>query len=431
MSIGFAVTLRRAKQMILAGLVAAIFIGGIFNIILDPTKLSVAYAADLQLDVKSAILIEVNTGQVLYQENADQAFPPASMSKMMTEYLVMEAIASKKINWDDMVPVSKYAGDVIGSGQLIAEGEQLSVRDMVTAMAIYSSNDASVALAEFVAGSEPSFSKMMNDAAQKFGMKNSRFINATGLSREDIGLNAPPDIPGETIMSARDVALLAKQLLSKHPEILNYSKIPSKKLRLSDQAPMINWNWMLDGNKDNINFKRYSYPGLDGLKTGHTSEAGYCFTGTANRNGMRLISVVMGATSEANRFIETRKLLDYGFNQFEMKQVVKEKHAYKNFSTVEVIDGVDLKQTVVTKNELNILVEKGSKLETLKPTFESVEELKRTAPIKKGSVLGKAIYDYGGQKYVVELVTTEENEEAGWLRKFFRAIKDFFVGIFS
>jgi D-alanyl-D-alanine carboxypeptidase (penicillin-binding protein 5/6) len=114
-----------------------------------------------------------------------------------------------------------------------------------------------------------------------------------------------------------------------------------------------------------------------------------------------------------------------------MKQVVKEKHAYKNFSTVEVIDGIDLKQTVVTKNELNILVEKGSKLETLKPTFESVEELKRTAPIKKGSVLGKAIYDYGGQKYVVELVTTEENEEAGWLRKFFRAIKDFFVGIFS
>lgn len=407
------------------------FVGQSVEVYANTTESSKQSGLDLQLDVKSAILIDASSGQVLYQVNAEQAFPPASMSKMMTEYLVMEAIASKKITWDSLVPVSKYASDVIGSGQLIAEGEQLSVRDMVKAMAIYSSNDASVALAEFVAGSEPAFSKMMNQTAQKMGMKTSKFINATGLSREDIGDNAPADIPGETMMSARDVATLAKNLVTKYPDILNYSKIPSQKLRPADDSPMINWNWMLEGNKDNINFKRYSYAGLDGLKTGHTSEAGYCFTGTASRNGMRLISVVMGATSEANRFVETRKLLDYGFNQFEMKQVVKEGHSYKEFPTVHVIDGVTLNQEVVTKSALNILVKKGSSLGSLKPDFVVVEEAKRTAPVDKGAVIGTATYDFEGQKYVVELVTKEANEEAGWLRKMFRAIKEFFVGLFS
>jgi D-alanyl-D-alanine carboxypeptidase (penicillin-binding protein 5/6) len=397
----------------------------------SPSIAVFAQSGDLQLDVKSAILIEASTGQILYQINADQAFPPASMSKMMTEYLVMEAVTSKKIKWEDIVTASKYASEVIGSGQLIAEGEQLAVRDMVTAMAVYSSNDASVALAEFVAGSEPSFSKLMNETAKKMGMTNSRFINSTGLSREDIGVYAPQDIEGESLMSARDVSTLARNLVTKHPEILDFSKITNKKLRASDESPMVNWNWMLEGNSGNVNFLRYSYPGLDGLKTGHTSEAGYCFTGTAVRNGMRLISVVMGASSEANRFLETRKLLDYGFNQFEMKSLVAANGSFVELRKVPIIKGVELEQSVVTAKELNVLVKKGRNLANVKPTFMLLDEGARTAPIKKGAVMAKATFVIDAAKYEVDLVATEDAEKGSWLRLMFRAIKDFFVGLFS
>jgi D-alanyl-D-alanine carboxypeptidase (penicillin-binding protein 5/6) len=384
----------------------------------------------LQLDVKAAILIEAQTGQVLYQFNADQAYPPASMSKMMTEYLVMEAIANKKITWEDMVPVSKYASDVIGSGQLLAVGEQMSVRDMVKQMAIYSANDASIALAEFLSGSESNFAKLMNETAAKLGLKQSQFMNSTGLARADLGKYAPTDISGETLMSARDVAMLAKHLVSKHSEILSFSKITSEKLKPTDENPMVNLNWMLEGNASNINFKQYVYQGLDGLKTGHTDEAGYCFTGTAQRNGLRLISVVMGATTKPSRFIETRKILDYGFNQFEMKEIVPKNYSYKEYSAVRVTDAVELEQSVVTKDSFKLMVKKGTTLEGIKPTFTAIDESKRYAPLKKGAKLAEATYTFDGQKYKVDLVAASEAEEASWFRLMLRAIKDFFVGLF-
>jgi D-alanyl-D-alanine carboxypeptidase (penicillin-binding protein 5/6) len=384
----------------------------------------------LQLDVKSAILVDADTGQILYQYNVDQAFPPASMSKMMTEYLVMEALADKKIKWNDIVTASKYASDVIGSGQLIAEGEQLSVRDMLTAMAVYSANDASVALAEHVAINENAFAAKMNSTAKRLGMTSSNFINSTGLSRKDIGKNAPKDILGETKMSARDVSVLARALITKYPDILKISKIPRKKLRAQDETEMINWNWMLEENKQNKNFSRYAYQGLDGLKTGHTSEAGYCFTGTAKRNDTRLISVIMGAKSEADRFIETRKLMDYGFVKFERKQIVSKNHSYSNFSDVAIVDGVKVNQEVVTKTGLKLLVEKGHSIKNLKPTFATIDSQKRIAPIKKGTKLAIAKYQYKGQQFEVELIAKEDNEEASWIRLLFRSIINFFKGLF-
>lgn len=174
-------------------------------------------------------------------------------------------------------------------------------------MAVGSANDATVALAELVSGSEEQFVELMNQTAQKMGMKNTYFINSTGLDRADMPKKFRPDLDKETVMSARDAATLAKFIVTDHPDFTEFTTIQSYKFRDRDTAPIINYNWMLEANKSIPNFKAYAYPGLDGLKTGHTTNAGNCFTGTAVRDGMRLISVVMGANSEAHRFTETKK----------------------------------------------------------------------------------------------------------------------------
>lgn len=394
-----------------------------------------AYAADpapdLKLEVSSAILMDAATGQILYENNADVVLPPASMAKMMTEYLVLEQIKNGKVKWDDMVTTSEYAAHVPGSGQLLALNEKLPVRSMFEAMSIYSGNDASVALAEHIAGSEEAFAVMMNETAAKLGLsKDAHFINATGLSRADLGAYAPKNLQGETVMSAKDAAILAYNMIKDHKEVLEFTKITSKKLRETDKSPMINWNWMLDGNKTNINYKPYYYDGLDGLKTGHTDEAGYCFTGTAEKNGMRLISVVMGAKTEPKRFMESRKLLDYGFNNFEMKQIFQADAEVDALKTVEVSKAVHTTVPVVTQSALTILVKKGTKDEQITRTAESIEEAKLVAPLKKGDVLGKATVTYNEQKYEVNLVAKEDVDKAGWFKLFTRSIRSFFKNLF-
>lgn len=214
---------------------------------------------------------------------------------------------------------------------------------MFSAMSIYSGNDASVALAEFLEGTEENFAKKMNEKAREMGMsQTANFINATGLSRADMKAPyVPKEIQGETLMTARDAAILAYNIVKDHKDVLDFTKIPSQKFRPTDKAPMVNWNWMLEGNKDILNFKRYAYPGLDGLKTGHTNEAGWCFTGTAERDGIRLISVIMGAKTEPKRFEESRKVLDYGFNNFQLKQVLTAKSEIDSLKTVHIKKGVE------------------------------------------------------------------------------------------
>lgn len=400
-------------------------------IFIQPSKAQAADAVNLQLEAKSAILIEASTEQVLYETNADQPMPPASMSKMMTEYLVMEAVKSGKISWDTIVSPSQYAVDVIGSGQLIGPGEKYTVKDLFGAMSIYSANDATVALAELVGGgSEAEFVKMMNDTAKKFGFNEaSFFINSTGLSRADLGKYSPPGTEPDTMITARDAAVLAHHIVTEHPEVLEYSSVPSKKFRETDKSPMINWNWMLEGNKDNVNFKPYVYQGLDGLKTGHTDEAGYCFTGTASRNGMRLISVVMNTPSEAKRFRETQKLLDYGFNTFEMKSVVPAKSPIDSLKTIPVKKGVKTEVPVVTAEPIDFVVKKG---ETPQVTMEAapLPELK-SAPVQTGDVLGSVKVKYNEIEKTINLVASQDMEKGSWFRLMMRGIKNFFGGIFS
>jgi serine-type D-Ala-D-Ala carboxypeptidase (penicillin-binding protein 5/6) len=382
----------------------------------------------LNLNVKSAILIEATTGQVLYEYNADEALPPASMAKMMTEYLVLDSISTGKHKWDDQVTASKAAADVIGSGQLIAENEKLSLKDMFSAMSIYSANDASVALAEFIGGTEEKFATMMNDKAKEIGMSDkAHFISATGLSRSDLGANTPKSIDGETLMTARDSAILAQRLLKDHKEVLDFTKIPSQKLRPSDKTPMLNWNWMLEGNQQH---KSMAYTGLDGLKTGHTDQAGQCFTGTAERNGLRIISVVMGAPTEAKRFEETRKLLDYGFNNFEFKQVIDANTTIDALKTVPITKGVQKEVAVETKEGLKLIVNKNYKKEDIKITAAPADAKALVAPIKKGDTVGTATISYGGKDTKVELVAKEDAAKASWFRLMLRAVNKFFADLY-
>lgn len=410
-----------------------------FSILYSWIPLQEVHAADLpelNLNVESAILIEAETGQVLYEYNADVARPPASMSKMMTEYLVLEAIGKGQLTWDEMVTASRYAATVGGSGQLIAANEKLSAKDMFYAMSIYSGNDASVALAEHIGTSEENFAHMMNDKAEQLGMENSHFINATGLPRSYSKDNEPVSIPGETMMSARDAAIIARALVTEYPEVLEFTKIPSKKLRERDNSSMINHNWMLEGNKDTPSFRAFWYEGLDGLKTGFTDAAKYCFTGTAERNGVRLISVVMGADTMENRFHETRKLLDYGFNNFEKKTIVNQKVELEELKTVSLKKGAKLEVPIVTEESISFIVPKNIAEDQIEIVVEQVDEELRVAPIEKGQVMGQVTVTYkmpNTEETIIKqvnLVALEDVDKAGWFRLFSRAVKNFFSELF-
>jgi len=390
-------------------------------------------AESLNLEVSSAILMEASTGQLLVDINADVALPPASMTKMMTEYIVQEQVKQGKLKWDEMVTTSENASLTRGSRIFLAQGDQHTVEQLFIAMAVGSANDATVALAERVAGSEQEFVKLMNETAQKMGMKTAYFINSTGLSRADMPEKYRPSEDRETVVSARDIAKLAQHIVEDHPDFSKFTTIQSYKFRERDKAPIINYNWMLESNASIPSFKRYAYPGLDGLKTGHTSQAGYCFAGTATRNGMRLISVVMGTKSEPKRFIETKKVLDYGFNNFEVKQAVAPKSVVPGADKAKLKKGKSTEVGAVTESAVSFVVPKGANTDNV--TFTTKMDDTLVAPIKKGQKVGEITYtfksDKGEQKKTVNLVASEDVEKGGWLRLFFRAIGDFFKDLFA
>ena len=391
-------------------------------LMLSPSQAHAAGTApSLDIQAKSALLMDANTGQILYEQNADEVLPTASMTKMMTEYLVMEAIGSGKIKWDDMVTISENAARVGGSGGLLAKGEQYTVKDLFYEMSIDSGNDGAVSLAEYVDGTEDNFVQSMNEKAKQFGLTTAHFADPTGLS-------------DKTIMSARDTAALAYHLLKDDPDVLQFTSITQKKFRSTDKDPMVNWNWMLEGNKDVTNFKKYAYPGLDGLKTGHTDQAGYCFTGTANHNGFRLISVVMGTKSEPARFIETKKLLDYGFNNFEPQTVLAAKTVIPDVKTVKILKGIKTTVPVVIDDGVEFVVKKGEKA-NIQVSSQTYPASQLISPIKQGQVVGtvNVTYDTGSGKITktVHLITTEKVDKASWFTLFFRSIGSFFHDIFS
>lgn len=295
------------KRPVLLLWIGLAVIGAILYYIADSIKLNAGEDAP-EINARAAILIDAGTGEVLFEKNAQEALPPASMSKMMTQLLVLDQIEEGTLAWNDPVAASAYAAQVPGSQIGFDEGDVYTVREMFDAMVVHSANDAAVALAEHIGGTETAFVELMNQRARKLGLsEETLFANATGLNRQDLIAFAAASNERDTLMPAKDVAQLAGYLIKRYPVILEVASRGSVKLSSHPQL-LKSTNEMLAG-------RTYEYPGNDGLKTGYTPEAGYCFTGTAKQNDKRLISVVMGASTPELRFAETKKLYQFGFKR--------------------------------------------------------------------------------------------------------------------
>lgn len=259
-----------------------------------------AAAADLDLTAKAALLMEAHTGRILYEKNIDQPLPVASISKLMTLVLVLEAVDAGVVSFDDLVTASEYAASMGGSQVWLEKGEQLTLEELLYAVAVGSGNDAAVAVAEYLAGSEPAFVALMNQKAAELGLTNTEYSNASGLPPSLLGIN------GRQVMSARDVALLCRYALGV-PRLLDFVSTYEYTMRADTTKKPVLWNY-------NKLLRRYQ--GVDGFKTGYTTEAGHCIAVTAQRGGLRLIAVVLGSTSDANRESDVTKLLDLGFREY-------------------------------------------------------------------------------------------------------------------
>ena len=362
----------------------------------------ITYAEDLNLaeNAKSAILIEASTGEVLYSKNANQKLAPASMTKIMSLILIMENIEKGNLKWNDIVVVSKNAASMGGSQIFLEQNEMMSVEDLVKGICVASGNDATVALAEKIAGTENAFVKLMNDKAKKLGLKNTHFVNSTGLDAEG------------HYSSASDMAIMARELV-KHPKILEFSSIYEDYLRKDTN----NSFWLVNTNKL---VKFYSY--IDGLKTGYTGDAGYCLTATGKKKDMRLISVVMGEESTEKRSADTLAMLDYGFNMYSINKVVDDSDslylAKVNLGSPEYVDIVSTKDITVLNN---------SNKEKRNVTYNlRINEL--VAPLKVGDKVGKIfLYENNRFLYDVDLTVAYDIKKASIVRVFLNNLRDIFT----
>ena len=318
-------------------------------------------ADDLSLKAKSAILIEESTGKVIYESNADEQLHPASMTKIMSLILIMDAINNNKLNLNDDVIISKESSSMGGSQVYVNEGETYKVEELLKGVAIASANDAVVALAEKIAGSKEKFVSNMNNKAKELGLKNTNFMNPHGLDEDN------------HYSSARDMSIMAKELL-KYKDILNYTSRYEDYFKKKDGSSI----WLVNTNKL-VKF----YEGMDGLKTGYTSSAGYCLTATASRDNIRFISVVMGEESIENRTEDTLKLLNYGFNTIK-KEVIMKKDTVVDYKKFNLSNKDKVK--VYLKNDVVKIYDINSSKISYEYKIKYNDDIK--FPIKKNSVIG-------------------------------------------
>ncbi|WP_297991386.1 D-alanyl-D-alanine carboxypeptidase family protein [Anoxybacillus sp.] len=354
---------------------------------------------ELAPEARSAILIERDTGAILYEKNAHEPLPPASMTKIMTMLLIMEAIDQGKLKLDERVRASEYAASMGGSQIFLEPGEEMTVDDLLKGVAIGSGNDASVALAERIAGSEEAFVHMMNEKARQLGLKHTTFENTTGLPAKN------------HYSTAYDMAVMAKELL-KYDLITKYTGTYEDYLRQHTDKKF----WLVNTNRL-VKF----YPGVDGLKTGYTSEAKYCLTATAKKGNMRVIAVVFGAPTPKARNAQITKMLDYAFSHYETKPLYKKG---ETITTLPVSKGKKRSVAVVTSEPLSVLLKKGEKSEAIKAAWKLNEKVK--APVKKGDVLGTLIIKKDGSVIAKSpLVAKEQVEEANMWELFKRMFSSF------
>lgn len=337
---------------------------------------------DLNLYTTSAILIEASTGRVLYEENADEKHYPASMTKMMGMYLILKAIEDNKISFEDQVVCSSYASSMGGTQIFLEEGEKMSVEDLFKAVAINSANDAITALGEHLEGSTEAFVEKMNKTASELGMKNTHFKNPTGFDDK------------EHITTPKDMAIIAFHLVQFDELLFKFTRLKEAYVRENTSSPF----WLVNTNK-----MLGHYDGMDGLKTGYTTLAGYNLTATALRDGVRLISVVMNECSIKERSSDTTKLLNYGFSKLELLRLYPINHSLLNYTFDKALS----KNTeIILKKEANLIVDKGTTINDLEATIEIT---KKCAPIEKGEIVGNLIIkDHKGNIYKFPLTIKEE-----------------------
>lgn len=356
---------------------------------------------DLAPNAKSAIMIEASTGEILFQKNANEKLPPASMTKMMSMLIIMEEIEKGNIKWDEMITASENASSMGGSQIFLQAGEKMSVMDMLKGIAIASGNDATVAMAERVSGTEDAFVKRMNAKAKELGLKNTNFVNATGL-----------DIDNH-YSCAYDMSVIAKELI-KHEKMLEFSGTYEDYLRKDTDNPF----WLVNTNRL-VKF----YQGVDGLKTGFTSEAGYCLTATAKKDNMRLITVVMNEPDTNKRSSDTTKMLDYGYNIYMVKNIIDDK---TSIDKVKVELGKKLTADIVSKETITILSKKSE--DNRNVTYEAKID-KIIAPVKKGDTVGKInIIEDGKIISTIDATVKEDIDKANIITIFGRNIKDILSG---
>ena len=343
------------------------------------------WGVELTLTSHAALLMEKTTGQILYAQNEHDTLPPASVTKIMTVLLTMEAIDSGRIALDDMVTVSAYAAGMGGSQVFLSEGEQMSVDDLLKAVCVSSGNDAAVALAEHVAGVTELFVEQMNNRARELGMKDTHFVNCTCLTAEG------------HVTSAHDIALMSRELLLHHPEVRSYTTIWMDTLR--------NGTFGLSNTNKLIRF----YDGATGLKTGFTQEAGYCISATAERDGMELIAVIMKGNTSDSRNADAKTLLNYGFSTYALVDVQPEEPLPALPVTLGAAGTVAL---TLPEEGRTVLLEK-SRSGGLTQTVELPEAV--PAPLQAGDTVGTLTVSREGETLLtVPIVAAETVEAITW-----------------
>ncbi|MBQ3511061.1 MAG: D-alanyl-D-alanine carboxypeptidase [Bacilli bacterium] len=351
----------------------------------------------------SGLLMDADSGKIIFEKDKNKRVAVASMTKMVAQIIVMEKIDEKKIKWDDIVTVSKNAADMGGSQIYIAEGEKITVEDLMKGISMASGNDATVAMAEYISGSENKFVELMNKKVKELGLKNTVFKNCTGLDEDG------------HYSSAYDMAIIARELIIKHPDIFRFSSVYEDYLREDTD----NKFWLVNTNK----LVRF-YEGADGLKTGHTDNAGYCLAATAKRNNLRLIAIVLGEGNATTRNNETMELLDYGYKNLKTVKLKSSGDIVKKIK----FDKADTKIVdIVLKNDLyvteNITDNKEYKYKI------DIDDLK--LPIKIGDIVGK-IEVYSGNRKIKEgnLTVSKDINPLSFMELIFKEIVDLAIGEF-
>ncbi|MBS3197843.1 D-alanyl-D-alanine carboxypeptidase [Turicibacter bilis] len=346
---------------------------------------TIVQADDLVTDGKAAILIEAETGEILYEKNSHEKLAPASMTKMMSMYLILEAINNGSMQWDEVIRVSEHAASLGGSQIYLKPGEEMPVRDLFKSIAIASANDAVTALAERVAGTEEAFVEKMNAKAKELGMNDTVFKNPTGLTEEG------------HLTTPYDMSIIGRHLVQDYPEIIEFSGLYEDYIRQDTESPF----WLVNTNK----LLKY-VDGVDGLKTGYTQEAGYCLTATANRGEMRVIAVVMGASKSDIRNQEVTRLIEYAYGQYELVQKLEGQKVVSNGYNMLA---KNRSFEIVTSEPVTVLKKKTDAEQESKYDLSLNEEIK--LPIQPGDQVGILTYYYNGKAYKEIPLTVKEPVE--------------------